>query len=160
MKVPPTGARTGRKVLLGVLSRGYEIASGGRPAKGILVRWARHQVNQTDSSPVRVTGVSCVGHSTYELRVDSAVIAFIQRRDRTFVARAGPRAGKSRDCPQCLLWVEAARELVHAAGSAPPRSTDTASNSGFNDGISCRGARILAVLTANVASRLISIPTP
>lgn len=54
--------------------------------------------------------------------MDGAVIAFIQRRDRTFVARAGPRAGKSRDCPQCLLWVEAARELVHAAGLCPALS--------------------------------------
>ena len=35
MIVPHTGGRIGRKVLLGVLSRGYEIASGGRPTCGL-----------------------------------------------------------------------------------------------------------------------------
>jgi len=32
LDVPLTSGRIGRKVLLGVLSRGYEIAPGGRPA--------------------------------------------------------------------------------------------------------------------------------
>ena len=34
LRVPPTGGRTSRKVLLGVLSRGHEIAPFGRPYCG------------------------------------------------------------------------------------------------------------------------------
>jgi hypothetical protein len=62
------------------------------------------------------TAVTYVGNSTFEIRVDGGVIGFIRCADRTFTARAAPRVGQAPDCPQCLLWDEAARELVCAAG--------------------------------------------
>lgn len=87
---------------------------------------ASPQLFATDTVPLRIvdarhaittimTVVTYVGDSTYEIRVDGAVIGFILRRDRAFTARAGPRAGQTRDFPQCLLWDEAARELLDAA---------------------------------------------
>ena len=39
---------------------------------------------------VRATVVTYVADSTYEIRMDGAVIGLILRRDRTFVAGAGP----------------------------------------------------------------------
>lgn len=62
------------------------------------------------------TFVTYVGESTFEIRLDDHVIGFIQRADRAFAARAGPRMKETHVCPQRLLWDEAARALVHAAG--------------------------------------------
>ena len=109
---------------------------------------------------VRATVVTYVADSTYEIRMDGAVIGLVLRRDRTFVARARPRAGETLTAHSACSATKPRANSSTPRGSVPPCRTDTASNSGFNDGISCRGARILAVLTANVASRLISIPTP
>lgn len=81
----------------------------------------------TGRVPLRVVGphgriltletlITYVGHATFEIRVSGTVIGFIRRTDRTFAARAVQRMGQPLDCPQCLLWDEAARELVRAAG--------------------------------------------
>lgn len=112
------------------------------------------------SMHVRATVVTYVGDSTYEIRMDGAVIGLILRRDRTFVARAGPLAGETLTARSACSGTKPRANSSAPRGSDPHRHTDTASQLGFNDGISCPRARILAVLTANVASRLISIPTP
>lgn len=62
------------------------------------------------------TFVTYLGESTFEIRLDHRVIGFIQRADHAFATRVGPRMKKTHGCPQCLLWDEAVREVVHAAG--------------------------------------------
>lgn len=79
-------------------------------------------VGPHDSVTTLETVVTFVGHSTFEIRLNGSVIGFIRRADRSFAARAVPRAGQAHNPPRCLLWDEAARELVRAAGfeGAPP----------------------------------------
>ncbi len=79
-------------------------------------------VGPHDSVTTLETVVTFVGHSTFEIRLNGSVIGFIRRADRSFAARAVPRAGQAHNPRRCLLWDEAARELVRAAGfeGTPP----------------------------------------
>ena len=76
---------------------------------------------------VRATLVTYVGDSNYAIRMDGAVIGLVLRRDRTFVARARPRAGETLTARSACSRTKPPANSSTPRGSDPHRHTDTAS---------------------------------